>query len=198
NIYVTGQSRGSSGKWDYATVMYSPDGKQAWVMRHHKAVKNSYAFAIAVNDPWNIYVTGECDGDYGTIRYSNEKLEVFPRELKAWQGGVSNFFLHAGAQYAGCNYLIVGGVSGNSPGTKLPLAGSDVLPVNWDIVSDLLIQLDMPTPVMGKLDANGEASAVFTLPPIVFSVDVTMTFAYAIQAVPWKASNYIEIVLLAP
>ena len=72
NIYVTGESKGIGEGWDYATVMYDPNGVEQWVMRYTGTVAYSddRAQAIAVYDSDNIYVTGYSGGDYATIKYS--------------------------------------------------------------------------------------------------------------------------------
>jgi len=83
NVYVTGTSDGGGAietmDWEYATVSYSPDGRQRWVMRYNRS-ENSWneAKAIAVDGQGNVYVTGTSvrygyvdpiDSFYVTIKY---------------------------------------------------------------------------------------------------------------------------------
>jgi hypothetical protein len=77
NIYVTGSSGNSKGRYDYATVAYDSSGNELWVARY-SSTENShdYATAMAV-DPTtgDVYVTGLSDenvtiADFATIKYS--------------------------------------------------------------------------------------------------------------------------------
>jgi uncharacterized delta-60 repeat protein len=70
NVYVTGDSRGEDGYFDYATVKYRADGTQAWVARYGSGLTFDYPPAVAVDSAGHVYVTGESQGDYVTIKYS--------------------------------------------------------------------------------------------------------------------------------
>jgi uncharacterized delta-60 repeat protein len=75
NVYVTGYSYGGGTSYDYATIKYSPDGDTAWVRRYNEPGNNvDEAYAIAVDDLGNVYVTGRSyrsgsGEDYATIKY---------------------------------------------------------------------------------------------------------------------------------
>jgi len=83
NVYVTGESFGSSETWvDFATIKYDSEGDIVWVRRYNgPANRNDYAYAIAVDDSDNVYVTGWSDGgtygEYATIKY-------YPNGDTAW------------------------------------------------------------------------------------------------------------------
>jgi hypothetical protein len=83
NVYVTGSSFGSGTNNDYATVKYYPDGNTAWVRRYNgPGNEGDGAFAIAVDNSGNVYVTGDSWGfgtfyDYATIKY-------YPNGDTAW------------------------------------------------------------------------------------------------------------------
>jgi uncharacterized delta-60 repeat protein len=83
NIYVTGLSLGSGTRFDYATIKYYPNGDTAWVRRYNGPTNDDdEAYAIAVDDSGNVYVTGISMGsggywDYATIKY-------YPNGDTAW------------------------------------------------------------------------------------------------------------------
>ena len=81
NIYVTGYSGGSGTYHDYATIKYDSSGVEQWVARYN-GPDNGYdiAYAIALDNSGNIYVTGESHGsyiecDYATVKYDSSGVE---------------------------------------------------------------------------------------------------------------------------
>jgi hypothetical protein len=74
-----------------------------------------------------------------------------------------NFTVCPGPDYAYDAYLLLGGVSGTYPGTKLP--SGVTMPLNFDGLT-ILIMTNLNTPVfqnfLGTLDANGEGVATFS------------------------------------
>ena len=78
NIYVAGESSGSSTSIDYITLKYSPDGVQQWAERYDVSNLINSAVSIAVNKFNDVFVTGSVrtyadntadDYDYATIKY---------------------------------------------------------------------------------------------------------------------------------
>jgi len=75
NVFVTGISLDSGTGDDYATVKYYSNGDTAWVRRYNGPGNSSdWAWAVALDDSGNVYVTGESGGsgtsyDYATIKY---------------------------------------------------------------------------------------------------------------------------------
>ncbi len=81
NIYVTGWSFSYGPHDDYATVKYDTSGTEQWVARYN-GPGNGYdrAYAIAIDNAGNIYVTGESPGsgtfrDYATVKYDASGAE---------------------------------------------------------------------------------------------------------------------------
>ena len=76
NVYVTGQSDGTSSLRDYATIKYNSAGQEQWVARYNGTRNsNDAALAITVDSSGNLYVTGSSDftgsSDYVTIKYNS-------------------------------------------------------------------------------------------------------------------------------
>ncbi|MCI0693924.1 SBBP repeat-containing protein [candidate division KSB1 bacterium] len=78
NVYVTGQSYGLNGPFDYATIKYNGAGVQQWVSRYsHTPNSADGATALAIDATGNIYVSGWSWGegtnvDYATIKYDSQ------------------------------------------------------------------------------------------------------------------------------
>jgi len=81
NVYVTGQSRGAGSAFNYATVKYDSAGQQQWATRYVGPGNDfDLAYAIAVDESGNVYVTGQSVGagtadDYATIKYDSSGQE---------------------------------------------------------------------------------------------------------------------------
>jgi hypothetical protein len=82
-VYVTGRGVGSGTLGDYTTIKYHPNGDTAWVRSYNgPGSDDDWAYAIAVDDSGNVYVTGYDVGsgtlsDYATIKY-------YPNGDTAW------------------------------------------------------------------------------------------------------------------
>lgn len=114
-------------------------------------------------------------------------------------GGTVNFTLDAGEVNAGRKYFLLGGATGTSPGTALP-GGYETLPLNWDILTDLLLSFvntSMCVNFIGFLDANGDATAQFNLPPLPPGhTGTTIYFAYALNSLFDYVSNPVEVTVV--
>jgi uncharacterized delta-60 repeat protein len=77
NVYVTGNSMGSSSGLDYATIKYSSSGVPAWTNRlNGQGNGDDKAIGVAVDTSNNVYVTGSSTSsgnglDYATVKYSS-------------------------------------------------------------------------------------------------------------------------------
>jgi WD40 repeat protein len=76
-VYVTGESKGSTGNYDYATVAYdAATGALGWAQRYDAGNGDDAGTAVVVGpDSTTVYVTGQSVGvttnlDYATIAYS--------------------------------------------------------------------------------------------------------------------------------
>jgi hypothetical protein len=83
NVYVTGSIWGIETSQDYATIKYDPHGNEQWVRRYNGPGNSSdMAFALALDDSGNIYVTGGSNhdviqADYATIKYDPNGNELW-------------------------------------------------------------------------------------------------------------------------
>ncbi|MFH2000482.1 MAG: agmatine deiminase family protein [Planctomycetota bacterium] len=105
-------------------------------------------------------------------------------EISERFGGQVNFSLNAGVANGLRNYIVMGGASGTSPGFLLP-GGYATLPLNWDIVTDVILSL-LNTPYfsnfLGQLDGEGRASAQLNIGPLpTGTAGTTLYFAFALN-----------------
>jgi uncharacterized delta-60 repeat protein len=81
NVYVTGESESTGTYLDYATIKYDPNGNMQWETRYNGPGNyDDRAYAIAVDDSGNVYVTGGSVGsggdyDFATIKYDRNGNE---------------------------------------------------------------------------------------------------------------------------
>lgn len=127
----------------------------------------------------------------------------FPEQISLSSGGSQTFLLNAGPTFAGLPYLILGSLSGTSPG--IPLDGH-VLPLNPDgYLIDVLINPNLPPLAgsFGTLDAQGSATASFNvpqgLPPSLLGTQFNHAFV-VIELLPTLlhvvlASNSVPVIL---
>jgi hypothetical protein len=81
NVYITGESAGISGAYEYATVKYDAGGKQLWAKSYTGAGGNSGAYAMSLDASANIIVTGYSSGtsarEYATVKYDNNGNQLW-------------------------------------------------------------------------------------------------------------------------
>jgi len=80
HVIVTGRSHSDTND-DFATIQYDDDGNEIWVARYNGPFNSvDIAWALAVDDSGNVYVTGESQGlsssyDYATVKYDSDGVE---------------------------------------------------------------------------------------------------------------------------
>src|SRR5690606_8005366 len=102
----------------------------------------------------------------------------------AGAGGSVDVRLDAGSGAAGATYLVLGSLSGTTPGT--PWQPGFHVPLNLDGLTEALF-LAVNTPVLqaglGTFDANGRATATLTVPAGVLSGFTFRSLSFAAIAV---------------
>ncbi len=117
--------------------------------------------------------------------------------LLASTGGTVGFSLDAGASNGNRKYLLLGSVTGTSPG--LPLPGGQVLPIEWDILTNIIMMSLYGSPVFvdftGTVNGAGQANATLdTLGPLdPGMIGIDIYFAYLLTKNPFYASNFMTL-----
>ncbi|MBK7447379.1 MAG: SBBP repeat-containing protein [Ignavibacteria bacterium] len=71
-IYLTGYSDGSGTDRDYATLKYDSSGNQLWAVRYdYSGVYPDYPSSLAVDILGSVFVTGQSNRDFLTVKHSN-------------------------------------------------------------------------------------------------------------------------------
>lgn len=89
NIYITGGSRGSNNKADYATLKYNSQGGLVWARRYDGPGNDiDSANDLFVDGRGNVFITGQSTGrggdtDYATIKYSAPGTKKWVRRYDA-------------------------------------------------------------------------------------------------------------------
>ncbi|HEX2605730.1 MAG TPA: SBBP repeat-containing protein [Flavisolibacter sp.] len=126
NVYVTGQSDNGTNQ-DFATVKYSTDGLQQWVVRYNgPANGNDGARGIVADNSGNVTVTGYTDigggnYNYATIRYNASGIQQWISQYNGTGNG-ADVATAIGSDIYGSIY-----VTGESVGT----AGYDYVTVKY-------------------------------------------------------------------
>ena len=130
--------------------------------------------------------------DVGVVEYECPPLAVDTLGISVSNGGQQNFVLDAGDTHAGELHMLLGSITGTSPG--LPLGGF-VLPLVQDGWTNFTANNPNSPPLsgfVGFLDGNGRSSASFTGAPggPANLVGVTLFHAYLLLELPSGAISF--------
>jgi TolB protein len=175
---------------------WSPDGKKI-------------AFQSSRDGNFEIYVM-DADGSNQTCLTSITSQEFWAdwskrltllqsdkSEISASTGGIVQLGLEGGVDSGGCEYLLLGSVSGTGPGMFVP--DGDLLALHYDPFMELVIKAmntSCFSQFMDRLDASGTGSAQLnTMGPIDPGfAGLVMHFAYVVNTPPWgHVSNPVAI-----
>jgi len=105
NVYITGQSQGKNGDWDYATVKYNNRGNELWTSRYNGPGSGlDRATSLVVGSEGNVYVTGSSGGIAGipiTIQSPWPDVPVYTdvtQAIKTRTGGEIAFGFETGTR----------------------------------------------------------------------------------------------------
>ena len=164
-------------RWgDYSAVGVDPvDHATFWY--HHEYTSTG---------SWNTWIASK--------RVEPYPLAVDGGTLSESAGGTVTFTLH-NPGHAGRDYLLLGTLSGTSPGVQLP--GGNILPLNWDLLTTAILQ-NLGSPLLkgflGTLDRDGGATAVLKVRALPGHTGATMDFAFAQDGEVWDfISNTVSI-----
>jgi hypothetical protein len=152
---------------------------------------------ISVSDNPNDDVVEALVDDLAIRRYVYEPaLWADGYSIPVSTGEVIGYSLDAGAANAGRQYLLLGSLSGYTPGFTLP--GGATLPLNWDVLTDvvlLLLNTQFFQNFMGTLDGAGSTTATLDtngpLDPAL--IGETACFAFTLGNPYDFTSNPIEV-----
>lgn len=196
NVFYAHRPQDLSNLWFTSTTPVD-DAKWASHDFPKKGIASNWSTDVA-GIAWADYRDGYPDYDTYFDHAGEHSLYTDVYSVSESLGGKVNFQLDAGAANGKRDYILLGGITGSSPGIPLP-GGSEVLPIHWDIFTNLVLSL-LNTPTcknfMAKLDASGQSSAVFDMLPVTGVAGVQMVFAFALNK-PWNfASNPVQIYIV--
>lgn len=115
----------------------------------------------------------------GSLVAADRALNVDRQTMVAAVGGFQNFTYAAGAAQAGNAYLLLGTVSGTSPGYQInPMLNLPLNPDGWTSTTLAFANTGPFVQTAGNLDGLGIATGALFLPPLSFLSGVTFHHAY--------------------
>ncbi len=149
------------------------------VVDQHYESSGILAFASQLGTGLGIGTFGPAEFDDWTVTFGAQGIAADVSDISAFAGGTQTIVVDPGDTFAALPYLLLGSVSGTSPG--LPLDGL-VLPLIVDqYMFHTLLTPNQPPLAgsLGLLSAAGDSSATFTVPPQLPPIWVGTTFYHA-------------------
>ncbi len=136
------------------------------------------------------------------VNYVERTFWTDKRELSvSLPGDAVDFDLLAGSKHAGRTYVVLGSVTGTSPG--IPVGPGFVLPLVWDVYSELTLDFAnnaVFTDFIGTLDGTGSATASLVMPASVPAILIgfELYHAYVVTDSGFKAASNAETAVFVP
>ena len=149
------------------------------VVDQHYESSGILAFASLLGTGLGIGTFGPAEFDDWKVTFGAQGIAADVSDVSAFAGGTQTIVVDPGDTFAALPYLLLGSVSGTSPG--LPLDGF-VLPLIVDqYMFHTLLSPNQPPLAgsLGLLSAAGDSSATFTVPPQFPPIWVGTTFYHA-------------------
>lgn len=114
NVYVTGESIGSSSNTDYATIKYNSSGTVQWIQRYNGTGNFAdVAYELILDDSGNVYVGGYSHGtgsqnDIVIVRYNSVGAQQW---VQRYNGNANSFDIFGSMEMDGAGNLYVVGSS---------------------------------------------------------------------------------------
>lgn len=146
-----------------------------------------------------------CDGRSGSqdVYVDPTTLNFFTdvSQISVATGGTASFTINIGPNYGGHDYLVLGSLSGTSPGINLP--GGVHLPLNWDTFLTFTIvnagSAVLPNSI-GVLDSTGSSWAKLVIPGPLDPglIGLAMDFSTLLAKGPFTFASNVTTVTLGP
>lgn len=166
------------------TILRTVDGGITWDQQ--TGVTADHLYSVEFIDFNTAFVAGGNGCILCTRDAGGDSLLADRYALSESAGGTIDFSLNAGMSNAGRKYILLGSASGTSPGYPLP--GGMVLPLNWDVLTDIIcayLNTSMFHDFHDTLDSQGKADAQLStgpLPP--GSSGLLLNFVFTVNN-PW-------------
>jgi hypothetical protein len=184
-----------------ALAMTGPYQKEGLIITNETATYRGVYFAHYIEDQSAGSNQGDKQTFYNAMVWAGglgDALTSDTDTISEATGGTANFTLNAGAANAGRDYLLLGSISGTSPGTPLP-GGMAVLPLNWDVFTQIVISL-LNSPVfhnfLNVLDGSGMETATMSFGPVPGAAGIDMHFAFLLASPFDFVSNPVKISII--
>jgi uncharacterized delta-60 repeat protein len=188
NVFVTGQSMGFGTVLDFATLKYDSSRNLLWKRRFNgPSSGNDVPYALVVDGPGNVYVTGTARGfgtgqDYATIKYSSGGV---PQWVAPFNGSGNGDDIARALAVDGVGNVYVTGSSFSGVGgldfvtIKYNSAGAPLWTRRWSGPAGEDIARAIKVDAAGNVYVTGSSASVFGPDYLTLKYDVNGNLLWA-------------------